>query len=444
MTPTPRRAGDVRLRVAAIGDPHLAESEFPWLLPVWDAVVDRIEEARPDIIVLTGDLFGGRDANHLMTIGERHELPGRLRRLSNIAPVIIVKGNHDHPREFRWLESLSGRHRIRAFDEPGLHTVGGATIYALPYPDKGALLGGETFASIDAEREAMIEALAARLRSLADYVPTWRRENPGRPFIVVSHGTPSGTTGDGTELYRPGGDITMEPALMESVGADLWLNGHIHTPFQLWGRGFDLGSFYPGGFGEGGGDRFWWLFDLGMTSQALPSEPVRFALLQGLSSSGGYTAPGVAYRFPTGAPRRVTVSVAWDGAEAKAGFSNPPKNIDGVHVRIVVEADERDEATIPWDRLEADAQECGALSVTRAPKIHRVPREVRAPALAKAANDLDRLAAWVETTGATVDEVQRLRLREAIDDPGRDRVARLMENHKTLAGRIAFAAGREG
>lgn len=433
----PTRAPDVRLRVAVIGDPHLAEAEFPWLLPCWDAVVDRIAEARPDLVILTGDLFGGRDANHLMTIAERDQLTPRLRRLSDVAPLVIVKGNHDHPREFRWLASLSGRHRIRAFDEPGIHDVGTATIYALPYPDKGALLGGQTFASIDDEREAMIEALAARLRGLAEYVPTWRRENPGRPLIVVSHGTPSGTTGDGTELYRPGGDVTMDPQIMKAVGADLWVNGHIHSPAQLWPRGFDVGSFYPGGFGEGGGERFWWLFDLvDNADERYPHDDSLYTYdLAGARALA-------AYRFPTGAPRRFTHRFGWDGTTLHG--TNATHEAAGSHVRIVVTADEAHEASIPWDRIEAAARSAGALSVTRTPNVHRALREVRAPALARATTDLDRLVAYVETTGATVDEAQRLRLREAIDDPARDWVAELMKNHETLAGRVAFAAGREG
>ena len=58
---------------------------------VIDEIVSIAEEARPDLVVHTGDLFDG----HRPAMAEFGDAITSLRRLADVAPVVLLAGNHD-------------------------------------------------------------------------------------------------------------------------------------------------------------------------------------------------------------------------------------------------------------------------------------------------------------------------------------------------------------
>src|SRR5688572_4948285 len=71
---------------------------------VLDATVAVAHDHLPDLILHTGDVF---DA---LMPGHRAMRQGvdALQRLAEVAPVVVVAGNHDHPRLFEVFSRLSG------------------------------------------------------------------------------------------------------------------------------------------------------------------------------------------------------------------------------------------------------------------------------------------------------------------------------------------------
>lgn len=83
---------------------HGREGEF-------DAVLDEITEIartyRPDLVVHTGDLFDVR----MPAVDDMSRGTTALRRLSAIAPVMAIAGNHDSPRLFDFFDHLENGDR---------------------------------------------------------------------------------------------------------------------------------------------------------------------------------------------------------------------------------------------------------------------------------------------------------------------------------------------
>ena len=82
-------------------------------------LLDLAESARPDLILHTGDLFdASRPPHEALELGVR-----ALRRLSAIAPTLVLSGNHDSPALLRVIDDLAGAaepRRLRLVTEPGV------------------------------------------------------------------------------------------------------------------------------------------------------------------------------------------------------------------------------------------------------------------------------------------------------------------------------------
>ena len=80
-------------------------------------LLELAESARPDLILHTGDLFdASRPAYEALELGVR-----ALRRLSAVAPTLVLSGNHDSSMLLRVIDELAGAaqpRRLRLVTEP--------------------------------------------------------------------------------------------------------------------------------------------------------------------------------------------------------------------------------------------------------------------------------------------------------------------------------------
>ena len=166
--------------------------------------VDAIVACKPDVIVIAGDLFHApRPPNSALVHALR-----QCARLTAVAPVIAVAGNHDSPRStdtghiLSALESVGVRTVLR---EPARVTVGDAAFWCVP--DTGVR------------------------RSVA-----WVRDDSARYNVVVAHGEVAGAIGGG-----PGGEQDW-PATTWDAGWDYVALGHYHVQQQVAARAWYAGA----------------------------------------------------------------------------------------------------------------------------------------------------------------------------------------------------------
>src|SRR3954471_13826784 len=133
-----RRRDISRVKLAHIADPHLGIRQYHRQTPAginqreadvaqaFRRAVDGVIEARPDAVVLAGDLFhSARPTNAAIVFAFRQIQ--RLREALPEAPIILIAGNHDTPR------SVETGSILRLFEELGVD-VAGEDARRLVYP----------------------------------------------------------------------------------------------------------------------------------------------------------------------------------------------------------------------------------------------------------------------------------------------------------------------
>lgn len=237
------------LRLAHASDLHCCER---MRLDDWIALhrilVEQIADTDCHLTVLTGDLFHAKS-----TPAERNAMAGFLLDLARIAPVVVVKGNHDAAGDLDIFRCLEVDHPICVFDRPNTESVqtpaGVVCAIALPWFDRANLVAGLS-ATVDQEttRNMTIEAARGLLVSLRAESVEARRV--GMIPILAAHVMVGGCeTSTGQTII--GTTVELAPSDLLDVGAEYAALGHVHKA-QEWhgGRVAYAGSTWRQNFGE--------------------------------------------------------------------------------------------------------------------------------------------------------------------------------------------------
>jgi exonuclease SbcD len=200
-----------------------------------DFVVEAAREAQVDGILLAGDLYD----RALPPVDAVRLASEALFRLSEVAPVVVISGNHDSAARLGFGAELLARARVHVATDPlAIGTpvsVGGALVYPLPYlePD----LVREPLGVEERSHAAVTTAAMARVR--ADVA---RRGAAGTgsgdgatPVVVMAHAFVAGAAGSESERdLAVGGAAHVPPGTF--AGIDYVALGHLHGP-QVVGGG---------------------------------------------------------------------------------------------------------------------------------------------------------------------------------------------------------------
>src|SRR5690606_33414630 len=95
-------------RVAVIADSHFDEhSRFEECVRLHGWIADDLRARRVDAVVHTGDVYERKS-----TPLERQAVADWVRRVASVAPVLVVRGNHDAVDDLPLLERLATEHRV--------------------------------------------------------------------------------------------------------------------------------------------------------------------------------------------------------------------------------------------------------------------------------------------------------------------------------------------
>lgn len=184
-----------------ISDLHFGRTD-PALL---DPLVTGIEQAKPDCVVVSGDLTQRARAS------EFREARAFLERLPR--PQIVVPGNHDVPLYRAWERLLSPFGKYRRLIDRALETSF--------VDDEIAVLGINTARALTFKggriNAAQVESIRRRLAALPGTVTK----------VVVTHHPFDLPQEPGSEELVGGRDQAMR--VFSSAGVDLLLAGHFHT-----------------------------------------------------------------------------------------------------------------------------------------------------------------------------------------------------------------------
>lgn len=223
------------MRVALVSDSHFDErSRFAECVRVHDTIVDDIAARGVDLIMHGGDLY-----ERASTPAERWAAARFIQRCADVAPVVIVRGNHDQVGDLALLSRLTARHPIFVEEGAAVHYTAGAAVACLSWSRKAELLARAGAIGLEQSetmaRDAMRDLLAGFGRQLSDH---------DGPRILLAHAMVSGSK---TSVGQPlvGCDLEIGTDDLWLAKADLIALGHIHKP-QEWGSLIGGPIIYPG------------------------------------------------------------------------------------------------------------------------------------------------------------------------------------------------------
>lgn len=224
---------------------HRRDAEFDAIL---DEIVEIAADFAPDLVVHSGDLFDGVRPS----LDDMRRAAFALRRLGDIAPVVVVAGNHDTPYVLAFLEYLLNDMGNRSGDQVRVRFAAdarpeGLLIAEYPAADGnltlrvGALpyLHPNRFAYDFANPAAATATYAERIRAVQTDVYRRLAANRGPHDVLVfaAHLFVEGATPSYSE--RPvsiASDYAVAAA--ELPGVDYGALGHIHKPQRVDRAGF--------------------------------------------------------------------------------------------------------------------------------------------------------------------------------------------------------------
>lgn len=195
-----------------------------------DEVIDYAREHEVDLTIFAGDAFKTRSPNPTF----QREFAWRVRELSQLAPLVLLVGNHDLPPNV--LKASS----IEIYDTLGVPNVwvagdyatrqietrhGPVIVGAAPYPVRARLLqetdtAGMTIAQIDAYLEEQLTAILDELAEEADQYDM--------PRILTGHFTVSGAVIGSERSIMLGRDVAVGLSSVADPRWDYVALGHIH------------------------------------------------------------------------------------------------------------------------------------------------------------------------------------------------------------------------
>jgi hypothetical protein len=214
--------------IAHLADSHLGYRHYQRQTPAginqreadvagaFHAAVDGVIRARPDAVLIAGDLFHAVRPSNAAIVHAFRELQ-RLREALPAAPVVLIAGNHDTPR------SAETGSILRLFEELGVD-VATSAVRQFEYPALGLAVVAVPHAALVAEQRP-------DLRPAGDW--------PHR--VLLLHGEVQGILPADRAVGEYGGGV-VAPAELAAGGWSYVALGHYHIQVEVAPRVWYSGS----------------------------------------------------------------------------------------------------------------------------------------------------------------------------------------------------------
>lgn len=207
--------------VAHIADSHFDASENGRLgecIRVHNWMAEDMARRKVDLIVHAGDLYERESVPK-----DRNAAVSWVQKCGDIAPTILVRGNHDAHRDLEVLRKIKARHRITVEERASVHHVSMIQIACLAWPNKAQILADLPPCSPDTSSAVAADAIRDVLRGFAG---EFEKLGDG-PRILLCHAmVRAAKASTGQPLVGCDMEIGVEDLAL--ARADYVALGHIH------------------------------------------------------------------------------------------------------------------------------------------------------------------------------------------------------------------------
>lgn len=345
-------------------------------------IADYVEHEKPDAVAHAGDLY--EDQSEAI---ERQAGGEWCQRITEVSPLVILGGNHEAKLEVEELRRLKSVCRIYATERPEVVMLDQVVIACMPWPTKTGVLRDAAAMALDDVNEEAGRALEAILRSLdmrmghaSDYGQT--------PTMLLMHAMVRGSV-SGTGQPLVGCDFEIDLSTLSLCRAQAYALAHIHKA-QDWMLGdapvVYCGSAYHTDYGAPEPKSFTvWNIE--------PGKPATFE------------------RIPLPATPMILAEAHWNDEEKMLSVDPCLDCIRGSEIRLRyhVPPEFHKVALASAEQIRRIWRDAGAVDVKLDPIIQTVTR-ARAPEVATALSDEDKLIAFWASNNTTPEEPTRTRL----------------------------------
>lgn len=242
------------MRVVHVSDLHVTEGpRLADQVAMLEAITDNAASSGVDLWLVTGDLFG-RTVPHRSTPAERNALYPAIVRMAELAPVVVIYGNHDHDPDLDTLSCLGGDWPVQVVKGAQVLVVntkaGRAHCYCLAYPTKRWLLAGEeTPPGVDQAQQMVQEKLRSLFGLWGQRIRRQRRSSPADVHLLLAHVQVRGCATSGGEVLA-GQEIEITRADLDGLPVDYGALGHLHLNQEVGLRSWYAGSPWRNDYGE--------------------------------------------------------------------------------------------------------------------------------------------------------------------------------------------------
>ncbi|WP_291981984.1 metallophosphoesterase [Luteitalea sp.] len=353
------------LQIPAIGDIHLQQDgRREQRLASWDRIItDGLDLPRLGAWLCLGDLFHAKS-----TAADRNDAARRLQAMANAAPVILLRGNHDHEGELTVFAKLKATHAITVVEHPGVVRIdsryGAVSVACLPYPFKGMLaaMGLSPDEALRAGDGALLDICRELAAELAD------ARADGDAVLFAAHVNVTGAIASSGQP-NIGRELSIAAEHLALFADMPKVAGHIHKSQDIHGLTY-AGSIARQSFGETE-DKRYLVVALGPAQgqHAVSSRPLDVPAM--LHVEGTLSREGFAHDLPAGT------------------------DIEGAEVRVRYRYAQSEQRFL--DHASVRVPFAGAATLQVEP-IAVPDRALRAPAVAQAVTLADKLTAWALAT----------------------------------------------
>lgn len=242
-------------KAALIGDLHFSDKRLPDLSSAWTRSLDLAVKEGASCLLQAGD------AVHYFNIAGREASFGTVLKALTDPLIkfpgekILIRGNHDSAgpgqddalTPFDYIPSFRVAHTPQVFQGPGL------AVACLPWLTKAHLLAKPEYRNLPA---AELENIyAKKVSDVLSYLKDELASASGFKILLAHCEIPGAKVSD--TQYMIGGNFEIDQVLLERVGADRIVLGHIHKR-----QGWYLGALTQLNFGDEGNPQGFEMLDL--------------------------------------------------------------------------------------------------------------------------------------------------------------------------------------
>ncbi len=208
------------MKILSTGDWHFNAGYDVDVQSSVEQIVNYVAENPVDLVAITGDVY-----ERSSDPDSRNLAADMIRKIADHSPVLVVRGNHDAPKDLKILEMIQSKHAVMVHELPGQYIIMGVMVHTLPWLTKARWVAKHPQATKE-------EADRTVSQMLLQFITNQVALNPGFKHILVGHLTIAGATAQNHQQLGADG-VTLGIYDLQEAGFHASMLGHIHMQQNL-------------------------------------------------------------------------------------------------------------------------------------------------------------------------------------------------------------------